>query len=216
MHLLWAPRWVSRKVDALLEWPGCPGGGDVAHRKPGCRPPLAPPQTCRLLRLWPPLPQTRTRLLATHPSSIRAVCPCPHTLCVCSSPERIRASKSRAEGLGGLLELLCPLPRSTPSLPSASQACVRPQHPAAWTHTCSETSLVSESDHSRPCTQPTLWCSDSLGCDHTGPESLIPPGSGGWMSKAKEQAGSGPGESSPTDSTLILGAGSAHLSLEGH
>lgn len=36
------------------------------------------------------------------------------------------------------------------------------------------------------------------------------------MSKAKEQASSGPGESSPTDSTLILGAGSAHLSLEGH
>lgn len=120
MHLLWAPRWVSRKVDALLEWPGCPGGGDVAHRKPGCRPPLAPPQTCRLLRLWPPLPQTRTRLLATHPSSIRAVCPCPHTLCVCSSPERIRASKSRAEGLGGSSGTSL----SPPSLHTQSAVCI--------------------------------------------------------------------------------------------
>lgn len=36
------------------------------------------------------------------------------------------------------------------------------------------------------------------------------------MSKAEEQAGSGPGENSPTDSTLILVGGSAHLSLERH
>lgn len=43
------------------------GGGDAAHRKSGCRPPLpirpagCPPSP------WPPLPHTQTRLLATHP-----------------------------------------------------------------------------------------------------------------------------------------------------
>lgn len=81
---------------------------------------------------------------------------------------------------------------------------------------CSEMSLVSESDHSHACTQPALCCSDGLGRDHKAAESLTPQGSGGWMSKAEEQAGPGPGESSPTDTTLTLGPGSARLSLEGH
>ena len=98
MHLLWAPRWVSRKVDALLEWPGCPGGGDVAHRKPGCRPPLAPPQTCRLPTFasghpfpkpgpacWPPTPR---------PSVPSAPAP---TLCVFAPVQR--GSELQSQGL---------------------------------------------------------------------------------------------------------------------
>lgn len=217
LHLLWAPRWGSGKVDPLLAWLGCPGEEETRHT--GSQAAGRPfPSDLPAAHLPPghPFPTPRPACWPPTPSSIHDVCPGPHTFCVCSSPERIRASKSRAEGLGGSSGISL-LP---PSLHTQSGVCISglcpPQHPAAWTHVCSETSLVSESAHSRPCTQPALCCSDSLGRGHKAPESLIPQGSGGWMSKAEEQAGSGPGENSPTDSTLILVGGSAHLSLERH
>lgn len=62
--------WLSRKVDPLLEWPGCPrGGGNTAHRTPGCWPPFLPlrPAGSPPSPLPPP-PHTWTHPLATHPS----------------------------------------------------------------------------------------------------------------------------------------------------
>ena len=159
-----------------------------------------------------------TRLLATpsphldppvgHPaiSSIRDGCPSSQAFCVCSSPERIQASHSSAKGLGVFSWNF-----SAPSLPPHPvwHLCLRPvSHPSSsWAHTCSERPLVSESSQSHPRTQPALCCSKRSGRDHKAAEPPIPQGSAGWASKAEVQAGSGPGESSPTDSTLRLGRG---------
>lgn len=105
----------------LLEWPGCPGGGgDAAHRKSGCRPPLPPPQTCGC----PPAPlatppHTRTHLLAAHPSSILTSAPAP-TLFVFAPVQR--GSELQSQGLSVWGSSAISL--SPPSLHTQSGVCI--------------------------------------------------------------------------------------------